>query len=257
MVGVKLQKINVKKFSGDPVAWQEFEEIFNATVHQNPNLTDVEKFSYLKGYLIGPADKCIEGLPLSNENYNEARTLLRERFGNPQLIVASHMYNLLKIERVTNGKDCKGLRCLHDQVESHVRALNTAGVTSEHYGSLLIPIIAERLPDDIRLQISRRLGATNWKIEEFMFILKEEIAARENCDFLKRKEQNDKTGRDGHLTTEALHTGVKMLKCAFCKNEHYHDKCNLVTDLAERRRIVYEGKLCYRCLSTNKHRFVP
>ena len=85
----------------------------------------------------------------------------------------------------------KELRCLHDQVESHVRALNTAGVTSKHYGALLIPIIAERLPDDLRLEISRRLRAANWKIEEFMLILKEEISARENCDFLKKKEQND------------------------------------------------------------------
>ena len=32
--GVKLQKINIKKFYGDPVAWQQFEEIFNATVHR-------------------------------------------------------------------------------------------------------------------------------------------------------------------------------------------------------------------------------
>ena len=86
--GVKLQKIVIKKFSGDPVAWKQFEEIFNATVHSNSKLTDIEKFSYLKGYLCGTAEKCIEGLPLTNENYKEAWTLLVERFGNPQLIIA-------------------------------------------------------------------------------------------------------------------------------------------------------------------------
>ena len=92
--GVKLQKINIKKFYGDPVAWQQFEEIFNATVHQSKSLAAVEEFSYLKGYLTGPAEKCIEGLPLTNENYEEALTILREQFGNPQLTIASHMHNL-------------------------------------------------------------------------------------------------------------------------------------------------------------------
>ena len=52
------------------------------------SLAAVEKCSYLKGYLTGPAEKCIEKLPLTNENYEEALTLLRERFGNPQLIIA-------------------------------------------------------------------------------------------------------------------------------------------------------------------------
>ena len=116
-IGVKLQKINIKKFSGDPVAWQQFEEIFTATVHKNQSLSAIEKFSYLKGYLMGPAEKCIDGLPLTNENYQEAFTLLRERFGNPQLIIASHMHNLLKIDKVTVGKYSRNLRNLYDQVE--------------------------------------------------------------------------------------------------------------------------------------------
>ena len=157
-VGVKLQKIVIKKFTGDPVLWKEFEEIFDATVHSNSKLSDIEKFSYLKGYLGGAAERCIEGLPLTNGNYKEAWELLKERFGNPQLIIASHMHNLLKMEKVGSGRSCKGLRNLYDQVEGHVRALRSAGVTSEHYGAMLIPIIVERLPDDIKLEISRKLG---------------------------------------------------------------------------------------------------
>ena len=70
------------------------------------------------------------------------------------------------------GKIFKGLRNLYDQIEGHVRALNTAGVTAEHYGALLIPIIVEKLPDEIKLEISRKLGTQNWKIDAFMKILK-------------------------------------------------------------------------------------
>ena len=45
------------------------------------------------------------------------------------------------------GKSSEGLRNLYVQIEGHVRALNTAGATAEHYGALLIPIIVEKLAD--------------------------------------------------------------------------------------------------------------
>ena len=82
-VGVKLPKISIKKFIGDPTMWQQFHETFQAPVHQNESLSDVEKFTYLQGFLGGYAEKCIEGIALSKENYKEALQLLEERFGNP------------------------------------------------------------------------------------------------------------------------------------------------------------------------------
>ena len=36
--------------------------------------------------------------------------------------------------------------------------LKTLGIQQEHCGSLLIPIILEQIPNEIRLQISRQLG---------------------------------------------------------------------------------------------------
>ena len=47
-IGVKLPKIVMKKFFGEPVLWQQFQETFEATVHNNTSLSDIEKFSYLK-----------------------------------------------------------------------------------------------------------------------------------------------------------------------------------------------------------------
>ena len=70
--GVKLAKIEIKKFAGDPLAWQEFKEIFEATVDGKTDLSDIEKFSYLRCHPTGDAEKCIENFPLTNKNYQEA-----------------------------------------------------------------------------------------------------------------------------------------------------------------------------------------
>ena len=217
VTGVKLPKILIKKFNGDPINWQQFSDTFEATVHKNESLSNIEKFTYLKGYIEGPAAQCIEGIMLSNDNYKEARDLLTERYGNPQLITSSHMNKLIKIEKVTSVHNIKELRNLHDKVESHVRSLIAIGINSEHYGALLIPIILDKLPDDIRLVISRKLGKETWKIEEFMKILKDEITARENCDFSKSQfHKTDKTkyeskGERKRFTTETFFTGNSTL----------------------------------------------
>ena len=248
-VSVKLPKLIIKKFTGDATAWQQFNETFSATVDCNDSLSDVEKFSYLKGLLGGEAEKCVEGISLTGDNYKEALGLLKERFGNSQLIVASHMSKLLKLEKVKVGRNVKELRNLFDQLESHVRSLSTIGVESQHYGPLLIPIVLERLPDDIKLEISRQLGKVNWKMDEFMAKLKEEITARESCLFMKSQvggEMGDAESR--HLTTGALLTNTKVLVCAFCHKNHFHDKCSVVTDIKERKEIVRRNRLCYRCL---------
>ena len=125
--GVKLPKIEPKKFHGEPTKWQQFFDTFKVAVHTNPDLTVMDKFTYLRGYLKGPAEKCIEGLPMTEANYDVALNLLQERFANPQRIAAAHMSKLVKIEKITASRNVVELRSLYDHVESHMRALETVG----------------------------------------------------------------------------------------------------------------------------------
>ena len=244
--GVKLPKIDPKKFHGDPTKWQHFYDTFHAAVHSNPDLNNIEKFTYLAGYLKGAAEKCIEGLPLTEANYEVALNLLKERFANPQRIAAAHMTKLLKIEKVSASRNVRELRDLYDHVESQMRALQSSGTLPDHYGPLLIPIISERLPDDIKLEISRKLGTSTWKIDDFMQLWKNEITARESCNLDPSRSKSEEDSRP--FTTEALFSGARSLVCSFCGQSHYHDKCTVVTDLSERKEIVRKKRLCFKCL---------
>ena len=161
-LGVSLPKVVVKKFTGDSTFWQQFWDTFEATVHENEILSEIEESSYLKGFLGGAAERCIDGIPLTKYNYSVATSLLHERYGNKQLIIATHMSKLLKLEKVKNGRSSKEVRDFFDKIEGHVRSLVSMGVHAEHYGPLLIPIVLDRLPDNIKLQISRTLGDANW-----------------------------------------------------------------------------------------------
>ena len=165
--------------------------MFEAAVDKKDDLTKIEKFTYLKGYLSGCALQSIEGFPLSNENYDEAFALLKDLYGNTQFIISTHMNNLIKLDKV-NSCNVSQLRQLYDKIEINVRALNTVGIDSEQFGPLLIPIVLEKLPNVIRLQISRELGNENWNIDEFIKCINKEIAAREHFQYLKDQDGKEK-----------------------------------------------------------------
>ena len=76
-ISIKLPQLSLKKFYGDPLLWPEFKEMFRATVDKNSSLTDIEKFSYLKGYVMGEAQRCIEGINLTSQNYNRSSEHIR------------------------------------------------------------------------------------------------------------------------------------------------------------------------------------
>ena len=76
---VKLPKLELKRFYGNPVEWSPFWDSFNVAVHQNPRLSEVEKFYYLKSLLQGQPANSISGFSLTGENYKEAIRLLTDR----------------------------------------------------------------------------------------------------------------------------------------------------------------------------------
>ena len=83
----RLPKLNLPTFSGNPLHWFTFWDSFEAAVHSNTSLGGVQKFTHLKAQLMGDASRAVTGFPLTNGNYEQAITLLRERFGQPNKMI--------------------------------------------------------------------------------------------------------------------------------------------------------------------------
>ena len=165
---VKLPKLSLKKFSGDLTKLTIFWDTFQSSVHQNPTLTSIDKFSYLNSLLESTAAEVVAGLTLTSANYDEAVSTLKRWFGNKQSIIDRHMELLLHLEAVTSVHNLKGLRQLYDVVESNVRSLKALGVSASSYGRLLSPILMSRLPSDLHLIVSRELSEDEWDVEVVM-----------------------------------------------------------------------------------------
>ena len=80
---------------------------------------------------------------------------LKERFERDDVCRETLMKELLNMPSVRSN-DLKALRSLTDHITAHTRALNSLGVSSDSFSSLLLPIVKEKLPESWRVEWARR-----------------------------------------------------------------------------------------------------
>ena len=261
---VNLPKIEIVKFTGNPTHWITFIDSFEAAVNKNDCLTNVEKMNYLITLVKDDAAATIQGLKLSNDNYPIALNLLRERFGDPQMLISAHMNELLNFQNVNDFNNIKELRSLYDKMETQVRSLNNLGIESKNYGSMLVPVFLSKLPTELKLIISRKFGKNLWDIESVIEAFKFEIEARERI--VQSTFENSKFDSDNPLSGQALYSGRnlanknnfratsnKKVTCIFCNNEHRPQNCTVVKSVIQRKRDFERKTLLFHLYAERPH----
>jgi len=104
----------------------------------------------------GEAARTIEGFALTNANYGQAVALLTKRYGQKHRIIAACMNTLLQLP--SPPATLQGLRRFYDQLETNIRGLESLGELQENYGTLLVPVILQRLPPDTRRNLASDHG---------------------------------------------------------------------------------------------------
>lgn len=66
---IKLPKLSLKKFKGDIKEWTPFWDSYRSAIHDNPDLSDIDKFNYLNSLLESSAAEAIAGLKITSSNY--------------------------------------------------------------------------------------------------------------------------------------------------------------------------------------------
>ena len=255
----KLPRLQLRKYYGKPHKWQEFWDSFKASVDSNPSLSNCLKLEYLKAQCEGEAYQSVAGLELTDHNYGIAIELLKRRFGQRQIILNSHVDTLLKVNPVRKHADTTELRKFFDLIETHNRGLQSLGVDPQTYGTVLVNVLLQKLPEDIQLIISRKMSETleneDWDLTNMLHILKQEIEAREKCSPVRR--EPSRHVQDNYATGAALFSGARFKQssqhCTFCHGNHVTAGCHVVTNIQERRNILRRNGRCFLCLRKSGH----
>ena len=257
---IRLPKLTLPTFHGDPLQWQTFWDAFSTAIHSNTDLADVQKFNYLRAHLASHATSCVAGLPTTSDNYQRAVDLLQDRFGKPHQVVRAHMQALMELSPCQ--PTATSLRKFYDTVECHIRGLAALGKTVDTFGDFLVPILLERLPGNTIETLTRAHGSADWSIDALRAALLQEITVLElkptptmgnlpapaaSTAMFHSSAANSRQ-RSSHAGTGRSPPHQKM--CAYCKQPHSSNYCTTVSTRDDRLGIVHRNRLCFNCLST-------
>lgn len=142
---------------------------------------------------------------------------------------------------------------VYGKIEINVRSLQALGIKSETYGSLLIPVMMEKISKTFPLVISRKMKLATSDINELLDTFKEELEAREKSRFVggssnvKEKPLFKQNKLPEAITSAALHLSEQVkMRCFFCNYPgHKSFNCVTVTDLVKRKEILKrKGRCC-------------
>ena len=149
---LKLPKIELKTFSGEVRDWLGFWSQFKR-IHEDKDIEVEDKFQYLiQATSTGTrAREIVESFPPTAANYEKVINSLKNRFGREELFIEYYIRELLGlvIKNVTAVKGRENTSKLYDLLESHLRALESIGITSEKYAAMLFPLVESCIPEEL------------------------------------------------------------------------------------------------------------
>ena len=256
----KLPKLNLPTFEGDILNWQSFWDSYESAIHTNPSLGDVQKFNYLKSLMNAEALQTIAGLSMTNANYAKAISLLQERYGQVHKIIQTYMQSLLDMPAPVFT--LFSLRSYYDKMESYVRGLESLGQAEDSYGELLVPVILNKLPAEVRQNLAREHRSTNWTLDALRRAILDEVNILEagkvttkfeilpaTAAFLANTKPKANRSYPNHSNDKRTH----VKSCNLCREQgHLAMNCTKFATAEARLSVVKKNKLCFNCLGRHK-----
>lgn len=259
---VRLPPMSLPSFNGELQKWTPFLDSYCALVHLDPNLTDVQRFYYLKSCLTGSAAEVIQTLPTTSDNYSVAFDRLKARYENKTLIIQSHIRSLLDLPKVKEAKAFE-LRQLHHAFTSQVQSLQALGEPVEYWDAWLVTIILGRLDRATTNEwILRQDPHSLPTYDELETFISNRCIAYETSEISisdnkinDLKLTSDHRKRDTKFNRSLLasnHQG--SVHCSVCNESHRIYTCNKFKSLSvpERFDVLRKARICFNCLSS-KH----
>lgn len=141
---IKLQPLHITKFAGDILMWKSFSDIFTSSIGRREGLSGSQKLYYLNSYLEGDAARIVRSYDITDANFQNAWTALVTRYDNLRLLVRAQFKKLYAQPKVTK-ESSTALEKLMDTTTECVRALNSLGLPTQEWDSVIVNVVEERL----------------------------------------------------------------------------------------------------------------
>ncbi|XP_066583501.1 uncharacterized protein [Prorops nasuta] len=156
---IRLPVIDLPKFSGDYLEWNNFYETFSSIVHDKVYVSGRDKFHYLKSCLQGEAATVIKSLAITSENYEIAWDTLVARYTDKRMITDTFLDQISQVPTL-RGDNFKVLKEVRDSVTVALNALKTMGYGVDQWDPIIVHSLKNKLDDTLRLAWEMYLGSS-------------------------------------------------------------------------------------------------
>lgn len=259
---IKLPKLQPPKFSGNYYDWVDFKNEFKSMIIDCNDVTDVDRFRFLKSCLTGNALQSISKMEASNDNFQIAWGALVDRYENKALIFQSHVNEIIQVSATKKESACD-LREMLDKVKAHHRALSSLGNMENLADNLLICLISSKLDQNTVMKWEETTSKEIPTWIDFTAFLEKRACTLEKIDWNKKQTQKATDSSEpstSHAsnrrrsTHSALITTNSVIKCLKCNStEHDVKSCTefIAMDPTDRSKLVRDAKICILCLQSN------
>ena len=142
------------------------------------------------------------------------------------------------------------------------------GTHESSFGAILTPIIYNKLPSEVRKNITRDRGNDDWDLNSLRTAIQREVcvqlAGNPSSAYPEVNPEVDFTasflagtsGKNGRKWSKGGNQPkIKQTRdkvCLFCEDSHHPNTCNKVTNLNERMDIVKKKSVCFNCFGNHR-----
>ncbi|XP_058820716.1 uncharacterized protein LOC131682920 [Topomyia yanbarensis] len=254
---IKLPEVKLPSFDGSLTEWLTFRDTFRSLIDSNPQLLDIDKFSYLVASLSKEAKRVVESIEITSANYSVAWNLLKQRFDNKKLVVKTYLDSLFSIEPMK--RECyDSLVRLIDDFERNLQMIAKMGIDTEGWSILLAHMVCSRLDSSTLKQWENHNNSTEApKYRDIMEFLRRHSTILQSIAPSKARSSDPprlEPIRPQKTRFSSIHsvTGTTPRSCPFCKQAiHSPFKCEAFrnSSVQQRYELVKRKSLCINCLS--------
>ena len=260
---VKLPNIELEKFDGTFSQWTSFWDSFDANINSRKDVSDVDKFAYLKGVLVGNAKERIKNFPVTNENYAKVIEILKSTYACKEKIIWDLIYKLNDVKNP--AYKFNELDSFRTTVESCMTNLEVQGLDKTAGSPFIAPVIFRKLPFKVKDMVQLRSNNNYPTLQEILDALEQIISnlsshtdqpsessplskphkkfvCNNNKSLVEKKDVSN-----FNLTVNKNKTQYDD-KCIFCSEKHKSRNCSNYRDIESRTSRILELNRCTRCL---------
>jgi flagellar biosynthesis chaperone FliJ len=141
---IKIPKMELTTFSGKIEEWPTFWNIFEDTIHNNKEVSTINKLRYLINVIKEPASAHIKNMEIKAENYETAIKILEKNYNRPIQAVSNLFQKILDIPNNTQ-QEAKSIRNVATEIRQIIGQLEKMPNEHTHRNNFIAYIILKKL----------------------------------------------------------------------------------------------------------------